>query len=199
LIVRGGLAPGLLHGDADPGETAGARQAALLLHAMSPIDQAWMLDAMPVRQRETLQALLAELASLGIAVNPALIADATMPVSDEEQLLSLAGDRLDVVIRALRSEPAALIAGCLRAADWPWRDDLLHSLEPTLRARVNAALASTTVCPLPPALRTALIAAVAARLHGLVPNEPSPRRWHAVRESLRVLWRRPRVSQGRSG
>lgn len=196
MIVEGGLAPRLQDGHAGLGETAGARQAALLLHAMSPIDRAWMLDAMPARERETLQALLAELAALGIASDPALIADATMPLSDEDMLLSLAGDRLDAVIRALRSEPIALILSWLRLADWPWREDLLCALEPGQRSRVQAMLASTTAGPTPPALRAALIAAVVARLRQPVPVKPLPTRWHAVRQSLRGFWPRARVPRG---
>lgn len=177
-------------------ETAGARQAALLLHAMSPIDRAWMLDAMPVREREALQVLLAELTALGIASDPALIADATMPLSDEAMLLSIAGDRLHAVIRALRSEPTAIIATWLRVADWPWREDLLNALEPDQRSRVQALLASTTVGPMPPALRAALIAAVVARVRQPASDAALPRRRRAVPQSLRGFWTRARISQG---
>lgn len=52
------------------------RRAALTLHALAPADRAWMLDRLNPSQRSLLQELLAELESLGIPQDVALIRDA---------------------------------------------------------------------------------------------------------------------------
>lgn len=49
---------------------ANARQAALLVHAMAPQDRQWLLDALPLEQREPLIKLLDELRDLGIPADP---------------------------------------------------------------------------------------------------------------------------------
>jgi len=188
----------------DVNESANARHAALFLHGMAPADRAWVLDAIPEEARASLQSLLAELQALGIASDPALISDAILPMgracdpavrtaalSDEDVLLALRGERLVVVIDALRREPAGLLASWLRMADWPWREDLLRALEPAHRTRVVAALAFTR--PVPPAMREELIAAVAARLRQPVPRGRPPGRWRAVAQALRRMWRSGRM------
>jgi hypothetical protein len=49
------------------------RKAALLLHAMRPRDQRWILDQLDANQRMVLQDLLAELKELGIPAEPSLL------------------------------------------------------------------------------------------------------------------------------
>lgn len=183
----------------DATESAGARHAALLLHGMAPVDRAWVLDAMPADQRASLRSLLEELEALGIASDPDLIGDATSPMgpqndpalqdaplSDEERLFALQGERLAGAIEALRREPAGLLAHWLRVADWPWQEDLLRALEPAHRRRVESALAIPA--SVPPAMRAELIAAVAATLRRPLPSDPSLGRWHAIGRTLRGAW-----------
>lgn len=175
---------------------------------MAPADRAWVLDAMPEKERALLQSLLAELHALGIAGDPTLSSDAIsqMPLasdpprsatlSDEDVLLALRGERLDIAIDALRGEPVGLLTNWLRVADWPWREDLLQALEPTHRTRVTAALAA--IRPVPPAMRAELIAALAALLHQPVPRGGAPSRWRTVTQALRRMWRIGRTRQGAS-
>lgn len=193
-------------------ESTGVRHAALLLHAMAPVDRAWMLDALPPTEREDLQKLLAELGALGIERDPALIADATadpvgpagaslpefdtdarqlMPLSDEAWLHALDADRLQALIQCMRAEPAGLVAEWLRLADWPWREDLLAALEPVQRRRIEAILsASPATSMTPPGMRAAMISAVAERLQGIATVDAvftAP--WHRLKHSVRRILR----------
>jgi hypothetical protein len=188
-------------------ESSGARHAALLLHAMAPVDRVWMLDALPPTEREDLQRLLAELGALGIERDPVLIADATagpsdsaaaslpefdidvrqlVPMSDEAWLHALDAGRLQALIQCMRAEPAGLVAEWLRLADWPWREELLAALEPAQRRRIEAILAaSTTASNTPPGMRAAMISTVAERLQGLAPVDAvliAP--WHRLKHSV---------------
>lgn len=204
-------APGSPFADAIEAEASGgARHAALLLHAMAPVDRAWMLDALPLAQRDVLRRLLAELEALGIASDPGLIADATAgvpgdeaqvprraPMSDEEMLHALDHEQLGVLVRLMRAEPAGLVAAWLRVADWPWRQDLLAALDPRDRWRVEAALASAVAGRTAPALGAALIAVIATRLRERASAEvPAPRRLHPLGRSLRRLWPRTGSTRG---
>lgn len=187
-----------------PGDSlvsGGARQAALLLHAMSPSDRAWMLDALPQAQREALRALLSDLEALGIPSDPSIIAEATASASparhalpsDEDVLRTLDGERIDAMVRLMRAEPAGLIAESLRLAGWPWHKDLLSALDPQHRRQVEAALSSSSQGSTPPALRAALAASIVARLREPAPRAEQPRRGSPRRwpfgGSLRGLFR----------
>jgi len=194
--------PRMADPDVTVSESSGARHAALLLHAMVPVDRAWILEALPPAQRTGLQALLAELEALGIERDAALIADATAsaasvelrqpaPVSDEDRLCMLNEVQLGEFVRLMRIEPAGLIAEWLRLADWPWRERLLAALEPGQRRQVEANLASTGAgYRTPPGLRAALIAAAAARLRDHTPTTGAgpATPWHELKRSFgRVL------------
>lgn len=178
----------------------GGRHAALLLHAMTPQDRTWVLDALPPSEREELSAMLAELEALGIERDAALLEQATaafaarlgdesrtndprlgVPLSDETWLKSLGKDHMQALAFHLRAEPAGLVAELLRVNDWPWRGVLLQKMEPVVRRRVETAMElrapSTDV---PPALRAALIGALAQRL-----------REHAAKATQLETTRRP--------
>lgn len=161
---------------------SGARQAALLLHAMSANDRAWALDALPLHQRTQLVALLDELSSLGIARDPALVNEAISarthatapgsrsserPVgaagSTEDTLRALDASGVHRLITLMRGEPADLVAQWLRVADWPCRAELLAGLTPAHRAQVISRLDIPATDP-SQMLRSALIQAVATRL-----------------------------------
>lgn len=188
-------------------ETGGARHAALLLHALAPADRAWMLKALPAQQQEELQPLLAELEALGIARDPALIAQATasasdavsrdpsdnvvagggMPVSDEAWLHELGRSQVDALVSSLRHEPSALVAECLQLADWSWRDAVLTELEPAQRRRVETLLSSLRARgATPPGLRAELIALVAARVRqqASAGGTSSRRGWAGLRQTF---------------
>lgn len=199
-------------------ESRGARHAALLLHAMSPEDRSWMLEALPASERADLMPLLAELEALGIETDPALIDDATagapsaampeqefaavapqpFPVSDEAMLHALDDNQVRELVACLRTEPVGLVAECLRLADWPWREDLLAALEPGQRRRIEASLSATAPgFQTPPGMRAALISTVAARLRERPVGEaPAAAPWHRLRHSFRQVFRGASLRQG---
>ncbi|MDQ0086095.1 hypothetical protein J2W35_006476 [Variovorax boronicumulans] len=199
-------------------ESRGARHAALLLHAMSPEDRSWMLEALPASERAGLMPLLAELEALGIERDPALIDDATtgvpsaampqqdfaavapqpFPVSDEAMLHALDDNQVRELVACLRTEPVGLIAECLRLADWPWREGLLAALEPGQRRRVEASLSATAPgFQTPPGMRAALIAAVAARLpERPVGTAPAALPWHGLKQSISQVFRGASLRRG---
>lgn len=192
-------------------ESRGARHAALLLHAMSPEDRSWMLEALPASERAGLVPLLAELEALGIERDPALIDDATadassaaMPeqdfaamglpqvaVSDEAMLRALDGSQVRELVACLRTEPVGLITEWLRLADWPWREDLLAALEPAQRRRIEGKLlAIGPGLQAPPGMRAAMISAVAERLRKRPAGEaPAEAPWHKLKQSFSRMFR----------
>lgn len=171
---------------ADALGAGGARHAALLLHAMAPTDRDWVLASLQPAERDGLQALLRELEELGIERDPSLIAEATAaaapatptghgdriddawletPVSDEAWLRRLADSQMPLLAASLRGEPPGLVVQFLRLSDWPWRHALLQALDPVQRRRVESAIdEASNAADLPPALRAALVEAVAQRL-----------------------------------
>lgn len=188
--------PGVLLPGVDASESGGARHAALLLHAMAPVDRQWVLDALPSSERQPLAALLAELEALGIERDPGLVAEATAdaastataaahriddtwletPMSDEAMLQQLNPARVEMLAKQLQGEPAGLVVALLRAGNWSWHGTLLQALEPVQRRRVEAALAErATHATTPPALRAALIASTASRLREQTSESPHPR------------------------
>lgn len=199
-------------------ESRGARHAALLLHAMSPQDRSWMLEALPASERAGLVPLLAELEALGIERDPALIDDATagaasavmpeqdfaavapqpFPASDEAMLHALDDHQVRELVACLRIEPMGLIAEWLRLADWPWREDLLAALEPGQRRRIETSLSATAPgFQAPPGMRAALIAAVAARMRERpVGQAPAAAPWHGLKQSLSQVFRGASLRRG---
>lgn len=154
----------------------GMRRAALLLHAMAPTDQAFVLNALPTEQAEVLRGLVSELEVLGIARDPSLIAAATG--SDAARAVGTAQssaidrrsgpedeEQIAAVARLFSAEPAALVAYWLHLADRPRREGVLEALEPAQRRRVDMfADAQHGALDLPPALRGALLRAVSGAL-----------------------------------
>lgn len=190
-------------------ETGGARHAALLLHAMAPADRAWMLDALAPSERAGLLGLLAELEALGMERDASLIAEATagapqplsLPLSDEAMLLALEGSQVHGLVECLRAEPPGLIARWLHLADWPWREELLAALEPAQRRRVDAALSAMSAeDSTPPAMRAALIEAVATQVRGpAAARGPAGRPWRKLKHSFDRLFRGRGAAHWRAG
>lgn len=165
------------------------RRAALMLHAMAPVDRDWMLARLPAEGRVRLQTLLRELADLGIPHDPALLkqtastgaseAESTLDVPYGEQdseapeaAVAMADPaRLTVV---LRDEPVELVAMLLATRDWTWRDGFMRQIGP-LKARQVAERLATQWGGYRPgsAGERTLLAAVARRLRD-VPVDAIP-------------------------
>jgi len=142
-----------------------SRSGALLLHAVDDDDRQWLLAQLAPPQRAAMDALLQDLALLGIAPDRALIDDVlnsprrtAAPLAPEEVLARASAGRL---ARLLADEPDGLVAALLRR-DWPWKDGLLRRLEPIRRRRLREAGAAAQRRGR--ALEQALIDAVAQRL-----------------------------------
>lgn len=204
---------------ARPGEVSvGARHAALLLHAMDRPDQEWALQALPVEQRATLEGLLDELAALGIARDPALVAEAIAeiqpkavsasapaPFSMEDELQALNASQLERLIHVMRSEPTRLVAQWLRVRAWPWESAFLKGLPPDQRAAVTSILSVMPTTPIAPELRRVLVTAVTARLGAqpqsiTVPARAARPSWHqaivrAVRRAIQQRMPSKRVER----
>lgn len=52
---------------------AGLRQAAALIHALAPADRRWAIAQLPAQQRDTVEALLAELTTMGLPRERAIV------------------------------------------------------------------------------------------------------------------------------
>lgn len=185
-----------------------ARRAALLLHAMTAPERAWVLERLPQAEREELTVFLEELSALGIPADRKLLGDVVATVGDDDSARGRApngAEASDLEIDALtgadparlagllREEPAALIASLLRLHAWPWRDALLKRLDPVKRTQVEQRMREVGG-PRPggvqdaPALRAALLQAVARRLGPAVGRSGgSGWRWPA---RLVSAWRR---------
>lgn len=143
-----------------------AKQAALMVHAMSPADRDWVLGRLSVQQRHALEDLLAELTSLGVVKDPEFItselrvsslvpsergeavaslqADVHKPdagLPDEEYLADLTPFAVERLSRLWSAEPAALVAVALQAHSWPWHTQLLERLPVLHRRKVEGLLA----------------------------------------------------------
>ncbi|RYF42893.1 MAG: hypothetical protein EOO27_44810 [Comamonadaceae bacterium] len=127
--------------------TAGSRQAALSLHAMSDHDRTWVLGALKPDQRARLQTLLAELRELGIPSDPAPAAT-TGPVSGGKDAMADTVPQLDmlnprdvqILSEILRREPPAMVANVLWIREWAWHSAFMAQLSGAQRVRIHDAL-----------------------------------------------------------
>jgi hypothetical protein len=159
------------------------RRAALALHAMSDADRAWMLDALPGRQKPALVMLLSELEELGLPADADLVADLITPVSP-----ALAGRmpaELDVAALAqrLQCEPPS-IAAALMLEMQEHGSRLRGAFDAAFEARLRHVLPALDKAP---AFRAAAVHAVARRVEARPTPAPSStlervrcwmRQWH---------------------
>jgi len=123
------------------------RKAALLLHSVPAEDRDWLLSQLAPAQRQVVQALLGELAQLGIPAEPQLLDEVVgrvEPAAAEAQASEIAClQQADprALAEWLRREPAGLVARVLRLHDWPWAHDVLQQMGEVRRRDVQAALA----------------------------------------------------------
>ncbi len=133
--------------------TQGSRQAALLLHALSTSDRAWMLERIDSHDRDALNALLDELKELGIPTDESLVSRAIENFSPTTQNVELAvGISDDIAFQntvrsielmdpnmlasAMLDEPDLLIARVLSIRPWPWQELMLSQYSVIRRKRI---------------------------------------------------------------
>jgi hypothetical protein len=172
--------------------TAESRQAALLLHTLTPADREWLLARLSDAERLALEPLLEELRALGIPADRELLGEVipapgeaatpeaapgrpaattgpeTTGPEEAAHLRSL--ERADPVGLAavLCDEPSGLIVHLLRMREWPWRQALIEQLggrgKEVEELLQRAASAGESSGPVPTALQLHLVTAVARRL-----------------------------------
>lgn len=139
-------------------ETLQARKAALFLHGLPPSARQEVVARLDAAHSSRLKPLLEELGMLG--VSPALgyklrdlaTSDAEASAAHERAMRLGAHD----VERALEHCSPATAAHVLRAADWPWKADVLSRMADSRRSRVLERL-RTGAAPLAPAVMQTLI------------------------------------------
>jgi hypothetical protein len=152
-----------------------SRRAALLVHAMAERDRAWLLAQLGPQERAQLEPLLAELRTLGIPADRALLEEAiagAKPADSREPGTATADAAAPASLRRadpgelaaiLRGEPAVLVAKLCRMAEWPWRDAVLRKLGSAARKQVELALGDLEAPP-GEAFQQHLVAALVRRL-----------------------------------
>jgi hypothetical protein len=163
-----------------PEPSAGTRKSALLLHALAHADREWIMAQLPEAERATLVALLAELESLGIPADRALVDEVVNAVREPEE--SATHSREAALVREiafadssrlsalLRDEPALVLVHLLRIADWPWRAELRKHLGEAKWLEAEAGLKTLRKAP---ALRAQVLESVARHLRA--DSKPAPR------------------------
>lgn len=122
-----------------------SRRVALILHALAPSDREWMLARLAPARRAALQALLDELAELGIASDPSLVRElvADTPINVEaDPIAVIARAPAAAAVEALAGESAGLIEWMLGLHAWPWRNELLNALGRAKREQVESLAAA---------------------------------------------------------
>ena len=174
-----------------------SRQAALLMHALSPSDRDWVLQRLGAAEGEQMRELLAELESLGIPEDTALVdaaldspsAAPSRSMPDDDETLLMQADAT-VLAQVLRAESTSFVRKLLAAGDWPWADELASQL---------SLPSSGKVAPQPAvAFRQCATRLIARRLRENGTQTPArdmptaaartPARWI---DHLGTLWRRP--------
>lgn len=120
--------------------TAGARRAALFLHAMQPVDRQWLLAALPAAQVGALRDMLAELEMLGIPQERSLLrplAGATEATAGE-RLARLSCNERQSLARCLQDEGPEFTGRLL--AGQGWSDVVLAHCDESFRSRVASAM-----------------------------------------------------------
>lgn len=162
-----------------PEPSAGTRKSALLLHALAHADREWIMTQLPEAERATLVALLAELESLGIPADRALVDEVVNTVREPEEatpsrdaalVREIAVTDSSRLAALLRDEPALVLAHLLRIADWPWRAELRKHLGEAKWLEAEAALKTLRKAP---ALRAQVLESVARHLQA--DSKPAPR------------------------
>jgi hypothetical protein len=136
------------------------RQAALLLHALAPTDQAWLLASLPEQDSIELTNLLQELRDMNVTPDAAWLAQwlpttesnedandlsSNSPASNSHaELIKLKPHQVNELARLLSVEPVQLTLRLLRVQPWPWREKLLSQMTASAQMRLRQSLRDLT-------------------------------------------------------
>lgn len=170
------------------------RRAALMAHALTAADQAWLLRSLAPERRRLLEGLLAELRELGIPPDGSLLdavklecAATTASVepaeTTERQLDRLPAAGVRDLAELLRHEPPGVAARLLAMRPWPWRSALLGYLGDDFARQVREASVEAGAPRLEAALGTALLGQLSGHL-GQSGRLGAARIWNRARSML---------------
>jgi hypothetical protein len=129
----------------------GYKKAALRIHGLIETDRQWVLDKLPERERNELNAFLAQLNEMKVPGGNSTFSDLIDRASGNYQDMAAAGRALspskvdavntansDSVISILTREPDWLIALVLLSSEWDWTESFIRSLDSDRRTRIYA-------------------------------------------------------------
>jgi hypothetical protein len=121
-------------------ETLQARQAALLLHGLPASVRTQVLSRLSAAESSRLKPLLDELAALGIPKTKGSLVESLGSALRAPATVVERAERLhpDEVLRGLENCAPATVAVLLRAAEWPWKSEVVSRMSHTLREKVMA-------------------------------------------------------------
>ncbi|MES2938213.1 MAG: hypothetical protein V4864_11060 [Pseudomonadota bacterium] len=176
-------------------ESPGLRRAALALHATAAADRAWLLAQLPVGHRAALEAMLSELAALGVPPDrqftQRLLAQMPVPKrvpvpADERAQPAhawLASVRARDLAALLQGEPAGLAAHVVQLLPVQRRQAVLALLAgPQRRLVIELLQARPSATEAAPRFTQALLAELSARL----PQRSRYDTWHRLLQRLRL-------------
>ena len=145
------------------------RQAALLLHALSQSDQAWILAALPEQDSSELTTLLQELRDMNVTPDPSwvvqwlpqtslkqetlpevkrgqahAVGSTSLASKSHAELMELKPHQVSELARLLSGEPVHLTMCLLRIQPWPWREKLLSQMSASAQMRLRQSLRDLT-------------------------------------------------------
>jgi len=118
--------------------TPGLKKAALRIHSLREKDRQWILQALPARQRASIESMLAQLANMDIPHNEtwiesekAGVSTTSSPVIQSNEDLLLMVDLFNVTqIRPVLDQmPENIVVVILSIHDWHWREQYLSKLK----------------------------------------------------------------------
>lgn len=167
-----------------PSEAQADRKAALLLHALTPADQARVLQRLDAPSRDHLQALLAELGSLGIPKGrqwvPVDESASALPAAPLDARQQLHRASADAVLSALAGQCVDTVATVLLCDRWAWAAAVIEGWPADQRAKLRSRVqdGSQDGAQVPTALADHLLELLAEQVRAHVPRGPA----HARRQ-----------------
>jgi hypothetical protein len=160
-----------------------------LLGELGVEDRRWILERLPLAARARLAEHVDEMHEVESSREPPSF---DRPVNDDfewdRSVAQLSCANSDSLLQTLQSEPAWIIDAVLRAASWPWVDEVRKGLPASLRADL-AMMAREGVHLGRPAVR-ALVRELAVRAQSWPPAPPAPTGLRALVSRFRRSSRR---------
>lgn len=162
-----------------------ARGLALRLHALHAADRAWLLERVDEEPRRRLQALLAEIAEIGLLPDAELLAfaaandmpDMPLPKREADAAIRIDGAEVETVRTVLDLEPRSVRRCLYDLGAWSWRKTLVAGLPGQRNEPIMASMDAVPPIRLTPRARAAVLQAFAIAIvhcqeHSGLPSAP---------------------------